>query len=128
MYAEKGFEGELLEQIVEGNTANKDRWVDLITKEELELSMDENSTAVIYELTFASFVPVGIIPLSIYVWDYLGAIKCSLFVWSSMLTSIDFLIIGVLKSKVNQKGFFRGVLKTLALGAIAALVSYYVED
>jgi VIT1/CCC1 family predicted Fe2+/Mn2+ transporter len=45
-----------------------------------------------------------------------------------MLTGIGFLIIGIMKSKVTLTGLFRDVLETLALGAIAALVSYYVGD
>lgn len=128
IYADKGFKGELLEQIVEGITADKDRWVDVMMKEELEMSKDERSPIIIGALTYASFLIVGIIPLLIYVWDFVGTVKGSLFVWSSILTGIGFLIIGIMKSKVTQTGLFRGVFETLALGAIAALVSYYVGD
>lgn len=128
IYAAKGFEGELLEQIVEGITNNKDRWVDVMMKEELEMSKDERSPILIGALTYASFLLVGIIPLLIYVWDYIGTVSGNLFVWSSVLTGIGFLIIGVLKSKVTQTGLFRGVFETLALGAIAAMVSYFVGD
>lgn len=128
IYANKGFKGELLEQIVEGITANNDRWVDVMMNEELEMSKDERSPIIIGALTYVSFLIVGIIPLLIYVWDYVGTVKGSLFVWSSILTGIGFLIIGILKSKVTQTGLLRGVFETLALGAIAALVSYYVGD
>ncbi len=128
IYAAKGFEGELLEQIVEGITADKDRWVDVMMKEELEMSKDERSPILIGALTYASFLLVGIIPLMIYVWDYIGTVRGNLFVWSSALTGIGFLIIGILKSKVAQTGLFRGVFETLALGAIAAMVSYFVGD
>ena len=114
-----------MEQIVEGITANKDQWVDVMMKEELEMSKDERSPIIIGALTYASFLIVGIIPLIIYVWDFLGSVRGSLFVWSSVLTGIGFLIIGVLKSKVTQTGLFRGVFETLILGAIAALVSYF---
>jgi VIT1/CCC1 family predicted Fe2+/Mn2+ transporter len=126
IYAAKGFDGALLEQIVDGITADKDRWVDVMMKEELEMQKDERSPILIGALTYASFLLVGIIPLLIYVWDYVGTVRGSLFIWSSLLTGMGFLIIGVLKSKVTQTGLFRGVFETLALGAIAALVSYYV--
>ncbi|WP_194852274.1 VIT1/CCC1 transporter family protein [Nonlabens antarcticus] len=128
IYAAKGFNGELLEQIVDGITADKDRWVDVMMKEELEMVKDERSPILIGGTTYASFLIVGIIPLLAYVWDFVNPVAGNVFIWSSFLTGIGFLSIGVLKSKVNQTSLLRGVIETLALGAVAALVSYYVGD
>lgn len=128
IYAAKGFSGDLLEQIVDGITADKDRWVDVMMKEELEMAKDSRSPILIGGFTYASFLVVGLIPLLAYVWDFVDTIPGDVFIWSCVLTGIGFLIIGVLKSKVTQTGLLRGVAETLALGAMAALVSYFVGD
>lgn len=43
IYAAKGFEGDLLEQVVAVIISDKDRWVDVMMKEELELSQPDKS-------------------------------------------------------------------------------------
>lgn len=128
IYRTKGFEGDLLEKVVSVITANKDRWVDVMMKEELEMMEEQKSPFLMGLVTYVSFVLVGLIPLLIYVWDYLGSVSGSLFVWSSVLTALGFIIIGVLKTYVTQTNVWRGVMETLVLGAIAALISYYVGD
>ena len=126
IYRQKGFEGELLEQVVDVITADKDRWVDVMMKEELEMMKETKSPLAIGGVTYLSFIIIGLIPLMAYVWDYLAPFGGNLFLWSCMLTSIGFIIIGVLKSYVTETSIVKGVLETLILGAIAASVAYFV--
>ena len=126
IYQQKGFSGKLLEDIIETITSDKDRWVDVMMKEELEMIEQKKSPLKIGLVTYISFILIGLIPLSIYVWDYFYPITSSLFVWSSVLTALGFIIIGILKSYVNQTNKLKGVFETLVLGMIAALVAYYV--
>lgn len=128
IYEAKGFKGEMLEKVVDVITADRDRWVDVMMKEELEMAEESRSPIIIGTVTYISFILVGLIPLLIYVWDYVGSVSGDLFVWSSVLTGIGFMIIGILKTSVTQTKVWRGVLETLVLGAIAALVSYFVGD
>lgn len=128
IYEAKGFTGEMLEKVVAVITEDKDRWVDVMMKEELEMAEESRSPVLIGLVTYISFILVGLIPLLIYVWDYIGEVGGSLFIWSSVLTGVGFVIIGVLKTQVTQTKVWRGVLETLILGAIAALVSYFVGD
>ncbi len=128
IYQSKGFEGELLDQVVNKITENKDRWVDVMMKEELEMIRDERSPFWIGAVTYISFILIGLIPLTVYVIDFINPIGEKVFLYSSMLTATGFIIIGILKTYVNQTKVWRGILETLLLGAIAALVSYFVGD
>ena len=128
IYQAKGFSGELLERVVEVITSDKDRWVDIMMKEELEMIEEQKSPVIMGAVTYVSFILVGLIPLLVYVWDYVHPIGDRLFLWSSILTAFGFVIIGMLKTYVTQTNVVRGVLETVVLGAIAAIVSYYVGD
>ena len=128
IYQAKGFEGPLLDQVVEVITADRDRWVDVMMKEELEMMEEQKSPLIMGVVTYVSFILVGLIPLLVYVWDYFYPMANHQFLWSSVLTAFGFVIIGMLKTYVTQTNVWRGVLETLVLGAIAALVAYYVGD
>ena len=128
IYQAKGFEGRLLDEVVEVIISDKDRWVDVMMKEELQMVEEQKSPILMGTVTYVSFILIGLIPLLIYVWDYFNPMTGSLFLWSSVLTGFGFIIIGILKTYVTQTNAWRGVLETLVLGAIAALVSYYVGD
>ena len=126
IYEEKGFSGDLLKQIVDTITSDKDRWVNVMMKEELNMIEEKKSAFKIGLMTYVSFITIGLIPLSVYVWDYFNPNDYNLFFWSSIFTAIGFIVIGVFKSYGNQTSILKGVFETLSLGAIAALVSYYV--
>ncbi|NNL82193.1 MAG: hypothetical protein HKP28_02315 [Winogradskyella sp.] len=128
IYKEKGFEGDLLKQVVDTITADKDRWVDVMMKEELLMSEETKSPFMMGLVTYMSFILIGIIPLLLYVWDYLFGFNANLFIWTCIFTSFGFILIGFLKTYVTQTSKLKGVLETLTLGLIAAAVSYYVGD
>lgn len=124
----KGYTNELLDQIVEFTTEKEERWVTTLLTEDLELHQEQKSPIAIGITTYISFILIGLIPLSIYVWDYFNTDQIDLFLWSTLLTALGFVLIGVLKSYVSHTNTFKSVFETLFLGAIAALVSYYVGD
>lgn len=132
IYEAKGFEGELLEQVVDVITADKDRWVDVMMKEELNMAREDKSPFMMGLMTFISFILVGLIPLVAYVWDYtsegLNHPARNLFSMSIFLTSLAFISIGWLKSYVNDTDRLRSILETLFLGATAAILSYFVGN
>ncbi len=126
IYRQKGFEGELLEQVVQVITADKDRWVDTMMKEELNMVQEERSPFAIGFVTFISFLTIGLVPLVVYVWDYAFTSDMNLFLLSSVLTGVTFVFIGFLKSYVTQTSYIKSIGETLLLGAAAAAVSYWV--
>lgn len=128
IYAAKGFKGELLEQVVDVITADRDRWVDVMMKEELEMVQEKKSPIMMGLITYLSFLMIGLVPLLVYVWDYAFGFTGSLFVWSCILTSVGFITIGFLKTYVTGTSILKGIAETLILGALAASVAYFVGD
>lgn len=127
IYQAKGFEGELLEQVVDIITADKDRWVDVMMKEELNMTKADKSPFAMGAMTFVSFITVGLIPLIAYIWDYNNDEGSrNLFGISILLTSLAFIGIGWLKSYVAETSRIRSILETLFLGSAAAVLSYFV--
>ncbi|MGB5693806.1 MAG: VIT1/CCC1 transporter family protein [Flavobacteriaceae bacterium] len=128
IYRAKGFSGDLLEQVVQVITSDKDRWVNDMMREELEMFDEDKSPIAIGAVTYISFIFIGLIPLIIYVVDLFYPLNENLFLISSILTALGFLIIGLFKAHVNHTFYWKGMLETLLLGGIAAVVAYYVGD
>jgi VIT1/CCC1 family predicted Fe2+/Mn2+ transporter len=128
IYEAKGFSGQLLEDVVDTITADKDRWVDAMMKEELEMAEETKSPFAMGSVTFLSFILFGLVPLLVYVIDYLNPMDRNLFFISSCLTGLCFISIGYLKSTVTSTSHLRSVLETLVLGGAAATLSYFIGD
>ena len=130
IYAAKGFKGELLEQVVEVITSNKDVWVDTMMKEELELVKDDKTPVKTAGVTFFSFILVGAIPLLSYIFagKDMSIHTSELFLYSSVLTGIALAIVGSLKSIVTERNVLAGIAETLLLGGLAAMLAYFVGD
>ncbi|MFC5626912.1 VIT1/CCC1 transporter family protein [Algoriphagus winogradskyi] len=128
IYKAKGFEGELLEKVIDQITSNKDIWVAEMMKDELNLMEETKSPFKIGVATFASFLIVGFIPLLVYLWTFFYPSDINTFFWTSILTGLAFVLIGALKSLVNQTSPIKSIAETVALGLLAAIVAYYVGD
>lgn len=129
IYRKKGFEGETLDHIVEGITADPQRWLDTLMKDKWEMVRNNKAPFHTAMVTFVSFILIGLIPLISYVGAYLfELVESRLFLIACVLTGIAFVGIGYLKSSVNHTSRFRGIAETLALGAIAAALAYFVGD
>ena len=129
IYRGMGFEDALLEQVTDKITENRDRWVDVMMKEELGMMEEPRSSLAIGGATFLSFIVVGFVPLLIYVYDYAsGTVSPRAFLIASILTSLAFVVIGWLKATVTQSSRVRAVLETLMLGGTAAALAYWVGD
>jgi VIT1/CCC1 family predicted Fe2+/Mn2+ transporter len=127
IYRKKGFSGSLLEKVVNKITSDKDVWVDLMMKEELEMTRQSKSPFAMGLVTFLSFVTIGFIPLFIFVLNYLGLFNFpnQLFLITCLLTGICFLGIGYLKSVVNHTSKIKSIFETVLLGGSAASLAYF---
>ena len=123
-----GYKEQALEIVVDQVTQGSDRWIDIVLKEEMKIIPENKSPLKIGGVTYFSFILIGIIPLLVYVLDYTTPVENDLFLIASILTGIGFLIIGWLKAYVNNTRILKGIVETMALGAIAAIVAYFIGD
>jgi len=123
-----GYKEQALDVVVDQVTKDSERWIDIVLKEEMKIIPEKKSPLKIGGVTYFSFILIGIIPLLIYVIDFLSPIKGDLFIIASVLTGLGFLIIGWLKAYVNNTRISKGIIETLALGAVAAIVAYFIGD
>lgn len=127
IYQSRGLCGKCLEDAVDTVMESKETTLDVLMTHKHEMFPESRSPIMTGGMTYLSFVIMGTIPLLAYVWGIWNAMTDSqLFFWSCILTSIGFATIGILKSVITEKSRLRGMIETLALGGIAALVSYYV--
>lgn len=128
IYKAKGFKGELLKQVVDQITSDRDLWVAEMMKDELNMIEETKSPFKVGLATLIAFIIVGFIPLLVYTWDFFYPTEFNSFLWTAILTGIAFLMIGWLKSSVTQTPLLKSILETVALGALAAVIAYYVGD
>lgn len=77
--------------------------------------------------TFTSFVLLGIAPLLSFFLELLfGWFSGKQFLISCILTSLAFIVVGVVRGKITKQNRFKAALETLLVGGIAASVAYAV--
>ncbi|MBT4942995.1 MAG: hypothetical protein HN667_03130 [Chloroflexi bacterium] len=125
IYAAKGFEGELLEQVVDVITSNEQVWVDTMLLEEHGLLLDGPEPKKAAWWTFVAFIVAGIIPVAPFIVNLLvdGGIS-SPFLWSSIATAATFFAIGIYKARVVGGSTLKAGLETVAVGGMAAVLAY----
>ncbi len=127
IFADKGFEGDVLDQVVETITANEKQWIDTMITEEFGLSLSAPSPWKTALATFVSFNLVGALPILPFIanaiWNDLFA---SPFTVSIAMTGVAFFLVGVLKARVVEQRRLLGGVETLAVGALAAVIAYLV--
>lgn len=125
IFQQKGFEGELLEQIVQVVTADRKLWVETMLKDEWGLSLSSPSPWKAAFATFVAFVLVGFIPLLPFIAPLTLSAE-SLFGWSTALTGAAFFSVGAMKSRFVNEHWLRAGGETLLVGGGAALLAYVV--
>lgn len=125
IFAGKGFEGELLDRVVDVITDDERRWVDTMLTEEHGLRLQSPSPWRAAITTFVAFVIAGQMPLvPLYLGNMLTVDRR--FVVSSVLAASTFAAIGGLKGYVLGRSAIRAATETLLIGGVAAAVAYFV--
>lgn len=125
IFAAKGFDGELLEQIVETITHDRRRWVNTMLTEELGLQLDPPAPLRAAISTFGAFFVAGLVPLVPFFLptDWTATARFGI---SSIATAATFLGIGLAKGYAVRRSPLASGLETLAIGCAAAALAYVV--
>lgn len=122
IYKSKGLTGELLERVVQAITSDKETWVNVMMKDEHNMTLDRDSPFKKAIITFLSFLLIGSIPLV----SFLAGVDIhKAFFISCVLTTFSFGLIGFMKAFLNQTSKIIGISETLLLGGIAASLAYF---
>ncbi len=127
IFAQKGFEGELLEQVVEVITSDEKVWVDIMLQEEHGLLLEGADPGRAAWFTFIAFLIAGTVPILPFIINLVvdGGIPTP-FLWSSIATAATFFAIGVFKAGVVQMSRIKAGIETVAVGGAAAALAYGV--
>ena len=125
IFQAKGFEGEVLEQVVEVITQDRKQWIDTMLTDEFGLRLDNPLPVRAALSTFIAFLLAGAVPLLPFFFaDFLR--PDLIFPISSVVTMITFLSIGMMKGHVVHRSKLLSGLETLIIGASAAALAYLV--
>jgi VIT1/CCC1 family predicted Fe2+/Mn2+ transporter len=125
IFAGKGFDGGLLEKIVEVITRDRRRWVDTMITEEWGLQLETPSPWKSGLATFAAFVLAGAVPLVPFLLPIPWTTQAT-FAVSAVATAVTFFAVGVAKGFVVQRSPWWSGLETLLVGGGAAALAYGV--
>jgi VIT1/CCC1 family predicted Fe2+/Mn2+ transporter len=125
IFAGKGFEGHDLDRVVEVITSDRELWAETMMSEELGFGSTEPNEYRAALATLSAFILVGFLPLSVYVYDLAApGDVADAFTWSTLMTGVAFLVVGGMKSRFVDQGWWRSALETLAVGGLAAVLAY----
>lgn len=122
IFADKGFEGDTLERVVDTITSSRKVWVDTMLTEEYGLSLDGPDPIKAAWVTFLAFLVAGFVPLIPYLLPTLE--PATMFKASCIVTAAAFFGIGWLKARQLEQPQFRGAMQTLLTGGGAAILAY----
>ena len=125
IFQQKGFDGPLLEEVVEVITADKQRWVETMLQEEHGLSLTPISAWKAAVTTFLAFLVIGTIPLLPFLGALFGFQTAeSAYLISTILTGGAFFLVGAAKSRFVDHHWFYSGMETLIVGGVAAGLAY----
>jgi VIT1/CCC1 family predicted Fe2+/Mn2+ transporter len=125
IFARKGFEGALLDEVVAVIISDRERWVETMLREEHGMSLKKHQPVKGGLATFTSFCLIGLIPLMPYLIN--GVMPGTItepFLISSLFTALAFFVVGALKARFVGHSWLRSGAETLVIGGAAATLAY----
>lgn len=125
IFAKKGFEEPVLNEIVSVITSDRRLWVDTMVTEELGLPLVGQDPFKAGLVTFLGFLIVGMVPLVPFLLSRFIPFQRT-FLASAVMTGLAFFVVGLLKGRVIGRSQVRSALQTLLVGGGAASLAYLV--
>jgi VIT1/CCC1 family predicted Fe2+/Mn2+ transporter len=125
IYQAKGFEGQMLENIVKVITEDRQQWVNTMLTEEWGLQLQPPSPWRAGLATMAAFVLAGLVPL-VPLFFMLQRNASDTFAASSIFTGCAFLTIGLIRGRIADENPLKSALETFFIGSSAAAVAFLV--
>jgi len=123
IYAQKGFDGDLLERIVDTITANKDVWVAVMMAEEHQLVPTNRRNAFKSALIVGFAAIIGsLIPLAPFIFLPVTAGMIT----SILVAALVLFVVGAYKARMTVGHPGKSGLEMALIGTISALVGYAV--
>lgn len=123
IFAAKGFEGKLLEDVVDVITSDRERWIDTMLSEEHGLPRISREPLRAAAVTFVAFFLCGAVPLIPFLLFLPNSFPISI-----AMTGVVFFLIGSLKSRWSPGAWWRSGQETLVIGLAAAGTAYIIGD
>ncbi|GAA4308555.1 VIT1/CCC1 transporter family protein [Compostibacter hankyongensis] len=124
IFARLGLSEEIRQKAAEEMAQNKKLWVDFMMKYELGLDKPDPRRARNSALNIGlSYVVGGIVPLSPY---FFTGTPLSGLKYSCIVTAICLLVFGYFKASVTGQSPWKGALRVLLIGGLAAAAAFFV--
>jgi VIT1/CCC1 family predicted Fe2+/Mn2+ transporter len=126
IFAGKGFDGSILDEIVRVITKDRKQWVDTMLTEEWGLQLEPPTPIYAALATMSAFLLAGMVPI-VPLFFATDESASDVFWIASVMTGITFFAIGYLRGRTSEehRPWLSGV-ETLAIGGAAALLAYIV--
>ncbi|MCX6735413.1 MAG: VIT1/CCC1 transporter family protein [Candidatus Peregrinibacteria bacterium] len=122
-----GFKGKDLERAVEVITSNPEGWVDLMMRNEFNMTNENVNPMRGALITFFSFITVGFIPLIGYTFKaFVSFSDKEMFYITAVTTLLGLFFVGTIKSKFSMRNWFVCGIETALIGGMAATIAYLV--
>jgi VIT1/CCC1 family predicted Fe2+/Mn2+ transporter len=119
IFAAKGFDGKLLENVVATITHDRRRWVETMLVEEWGLQLIPSSPWRAALVTFTAFLVAGMVPLTPLL--FAGSLTHGqVFGCSAVAAALMFFVTGSANGRLNHRNPWRSGLETLVVGGAAA--------
>lgn len=123
-YANKGFEGEELDIVVNRITSNEEVWLKTMMQEEHGMCPEGTEHAWLHGVaTFIAFSVFGAIPILPYILNIASDHR---FLIAVISTGGALAVLGVMRSLITRQRYIWGPIEIIGLGAISAAVAYVV--